>query len=302
MGNDTPPRGLGETFYRTLLESTLAIPWHIDWQSMRFTYIGPQIEPLLGWKAESWTSVNDWAERIHPDDRDNVVNFCVAQSQSGVDHEADYRALKADGGYVWIRDVVHVIRDAQGNVEALVGFMFDISERRRREEDILRLQRELQAVAGASRRLEQVLPAAWDEARRAGQPLSLLRIAVDYLDDYRLENGALAADECLRRVAGLLAAGANRRGDVVIAHDDGFDVLLPATDGEQARLLAERCRRLVVEARLPNLRSPIASYVTVTVGVATLQPAGGGAPAGLVQQADAALAQACRLGRNTVAA
>ena len=37
--------------YRTLLESTLAIPWKIDWATMKFAYIGPQIEPLLGWSG-----------------------------------------------------------------------------------------------------------------------------------------------------------------------------------------------------------------------------------------------------------
>src|SRR6202012_4895339 len=35
----------GDT-YKTLLESTRAIPWKIDWDSMRFAYIGPQIEEL----------------------------------------------------------------------------------------------------------------------------------------------------------------------------------------------------------------------------------------------------------------
>ena len=39
--------------YKTLLESTQAIPWKIDWASMTFAYIGPQIEPLLGWTRES---------------------------------------------------------------------------------------------------------------------------------------------------------------------------------------------------------------------------------------------------------
>jgi len=29
--------------YRTLLESTKAIPWRIDWSTMQFTYIGPQM-------------------------------------------------------------------------------------------------------------------------------------------------------------------------------------------------------------------------------------------------------------------
>src|ERR1700709_32440 len=114
--------------YKSLLESTKAIPWKIEWPSMRFAYIGPQIESLLGWTQDSWGTAEDWATRIHPDDRDYVVSFCIAQSQAGVDHEADYRALTKDNGYVWIRDAVHVIRDSNGEVEALVGFMFDINE------------------------------------------------------------------------------------------------------------------------------------------------------------------------------
>jgi hypothetical protein len=75
-------------------------------------------------------------------DRDYVVDFCVAQSKAGIDHEADYRALTQDGNYVWIRDVVHVVRK-DGEVEALVGFMFDISERKKTEEHLVHLQKQL---------------------------------------------------------------------------------------------------------------------------------------------------------------
>lgn len=82
--------------YKTLLESTKAIPWKIDWASMQFAYIGPQIEALLGWTPGSWLTVNDWSDRMHPEDREWVVNFCVSQSQAGIDHEADYRALNQE--------------------------------------------------------------------------------------------------------------------------------------------------------------------------------------------------------------
>lgn len=60
--------------YKTLLESTKAIPWKIDWESLRFAYIGPQIEKVLGWAPASWVSVQDWADRIHEEDRERVVN------------------------------------------------------------------------------------------------------------------------------------------------------------------------------------------------------------------------------------
>jgi len=129
--------------YKSLLESTKAIPWKIDWSSMTFAYIGPQIEELLGWTPSSWASAEDWIARMHPDEREDVANYCVAQSKAGIDHEADYRALTKDGGYVWIRDVVHVIRGADGEVESLVGFMIDISERKALEQELAHSNDEL---------------------------------------------------------------------------------------------------------------------------------------------------------------
>jgi PAS domain S-box-containing protein len=135
--------------YRTLLESTLAIPWKIDWATMQFAYIGPQIESLLGWSQNSWLTAEDWATRMHPEDRDYVVNFCIAQSKAGVDHEADYRALTKNNSYVWIRDVVHVVRNENGEIDSLIGFMFDISERKKTEEKLISLQKELGALTQA---------------------------------------------------------------------------------------------------------------------------------------------------------
>jgi PAS domain S-box-containing protein len=148
VGRGLPSMDADASVYRTLLESTRAIPWKLEWQSMRFTYIGPQIEALLGWPGESWKTVEDWADRIHPEDRQRVVEFCVAQSKAGVDHEAEYRAVTKSGRYVWLRDVVHVRRDEEGHVESLVGFMFDITDRKQNEQQMV--LRQLVPMEGAS--------------------------------------------------------------------------------------------------------------------------------------------------------
>ncbi len=174
--------------YSTLLESTKAIPWKIDWATMKFTYIGPQIEALLGWSPESWVSVEDWAMRMHPEDREYVVNFCVTQSRAGVDHEADYRALTKDNGYVWIRDVVHVVRNDKGEAEALIGFMFDITERKKSEEKLLSLQKELEVLSfkdgltniANRRRFDSSFDLEWERASKEGLPLSILLFDVDF--------------------------------------------------------------------------------------------------------------------------
>lgn len=125
MPSSVPPH-TDPAVYKTILESTHAIPWSADWATKRFTYVGPQIESLLGWKASDWQTLEHWSDRIAEEDRDYVVDFCVSYSQKGLDHQAEYRALTSSGDYVWVRDLVHVvIRDER--VVALTGFILDVS-------------------------------------------------------------------------------------------------------------------------------------------------------------------------------
>lgn len=295
--------------YKTLLESTRAIPWRIDWASARFTYIGPQIEPLLGWAPSSWVSVDDWASRMHPDDRERVVNFCVSQSQAGVDHEADYRALTASGDYVWIRDVVHVVRDEHGAVESLIGFMFDITERKRTEEKLLSLQKELEALSfldsltgvANRRKFDAVLALEWDEARRNTQPLSLILFDVDFFKRYNDRHGHVEGDDCLRRIAQALASTATRPRDFLARYGgEEFVLVLPASDEIAAAAVAERCRQAIFKAQIPHGDSPLGQVVTVSMGVGTVIPASHQESHGFIDLVDRRLYRAKQAGRNRI--
>jgi len=267
--------------YRTLLESTQAIPWKIDWASATFAYIGPQIERLLGWTPESWVTVNDWAARMHPDDRAWVVDYCVSQSQAGVDHEADYRALSASGEYVWIRDVVHVVRDEAGVVQALIGFMFDISERKKTEERLLGLQKQLEdfsfrdGLTGVAnrRKFDAVLDEEWDAARRHTQPLSLILVDIDFFKQYNDHYGHVHGDECLKRVGAALGSVASRPRDLLARYGgEEFVLVLPATDDAAARRVSERCRQALFKEQIAHAASPVGQLLTVSLGVGTIIP------------------------------
>jgi diguanylate cyclase (GGDEF)-like protein/PAS domain S-box-containing protein len=295
--------------YRTLLESTKAIPWRIDWSTMRFTYIGPQIEELLGWTPSSWLSVNDWADRIHEDDRQKTVDFCVAQSQQGVDHEADYRALTRDGDQVWIRDVVHVVRRPDGSVDSLVGFMFDITARKQAEDKILQLQRELEVLSYrdsltgvANRRMFDTLyPVEWEKARSSGAPLSLVVIDIDYFKQYNDHYGHVQGDECLRRVAQAMDAGATKPRDLCARlGGEEFVLLLPATDADAARTVAERCRKLLRQQELPHARSGTGRTVTVSMGAGTIVPGAQDDALVFLDRIDRRLYQAKSAGRDRI--
>jgi diguanylate cyclase (GGDEF)-like protein/PAS domain S-box-containing protein len=308
---DTSEQNCDGAVYRTLLESTRAIPWKIDWATMKFAYIGPQIEALLGWSPASWVSVDDWATRMHPDDRAHVVNFCVAQSKAGVDHEADYRALTKDNGYVWIRDVVHVVRDDQGQVEALVGFMFDITERKKTEEKLLALQKELEALSfkdglthiANRRQFDASLQLEWESARSSGTSLSVLLFDIDFFKQYNDLYGHVQGDRCLVDIARTLALALDSPRDLVARFGgEEFIVLLPQTDAAVALKVAERCQRLIRKQAIVHAASPHAQQVTVSVGVGTVTPGEHLKPASFIEAVDRQLYAAKKNGRNRIEA
>lgn len=294
--------------YKALLESTRAIPWKIDWATKQFSYIGPQIEDMLGWSQVSWASLDEWAERMHPDDRDRVVEYCTAQSLDGIDHEADYRALCRDGSYVWIRDVVHVVRE-QGEVQALVGFMFDISERKRAEQEMENLRARLEAYSFcdgltevANRRmLDQTLSREWASAARLAQPMSVVLLDVDHFKEYNDSHGHLAGDECLKRIAGLLRRCATRPRDLIARYGgDEFVLVLPQTEATAAGKVAEKCSRLVRDAAMPHGSSPVGPNISVSIGLATITPTEGEGFGAFINSVDQAMYQAKERGRDCV--
>lgn len=295
--------------YKTLLESTKAIPWKIDWATLKFSYIGPQIEQLLGWSPLSWAGVDDWASRMHPEDREWVVNFCVAQSKAGTDHEVDYRAMTKDGEYVWIRDVVHVVRNEHGEVDSLIGFMFDISERKKTEHQLLSLQKELEELSFkdgltgiANRRMfDSVMELEWTNARRNNQPLSLIMLDIDYFKQYNDEYGHIQGDDCLKRVAKTLSSAATRSRDFFARFGgEEFVLVLPETDEAAARKVAERCRKLIFKQQIPHAKSQASHVLTISSGVATRIPSHLDEPIAFIEEVDRKLYLAKQKGRNCI--
>lgn len=301
----------GSAVYKTLLESTQAIPWKIDWATLQFTYIGPQIESLLGWAPTSWVSVEDWAARMHPDDREQVVNFCVTQSKAGTDHEADYRALTRDGSYVWIRDVVHVVRKENGEVDSLVGFMFDITERKTTEEKLATLQKELEELSFkdgltgvANRRMfDSILDLEWTNSRRNNQPLALIMFDIDYFKQYNDHYGHIQGDDCLKHVGKTLGMAATRSRDFLARFGgEEFVLVLPDTDEKAALKIAERSRNLIFKEQIPHEKSLVSQILTVSIGVGAIVPTLQDEPRRFVEEVDKRLYQAKQRGRNCLVA
>ncbi len=125
-------------------------------------------------------------------------------------------------------------------------------------------------------------------AHRYGKSLSLIMLDVDFFKKYNDTHGHPAGDEVLRRVA-LVIQEHLREADAAFRYGgEEFLLLLPET-GMNTCLQAAEKLRLAVAQDLD---------VTVSLGVASYRA--GSTAAGMIQEADQALYEAKRLGRNRV--
>lgn len=143
----------------------------------------------------------------------------------------------------------------------------------------------------------------WRRALREPHPFTTMMIDVDYFKRFNDRYGHHAGDDCLRQVAQAIAGGVRRPGDLVARYGgEEFAVILPNTDEEGARVVADAMRAAVVALGIVHERSDNAAMVTVSQGIATVVPDGEVTPAALVKAADRALYRAKRAGRNCAVA
>jgi len=182
-------------------------------------------------------------------------------------------------------------------------------ELRRREE----VESELAVLATtdgltglANRRtFDHRLETEWLRACRDGTPLSLLLIDVDQFKAYNDVYGHQQGDDCLRKVAGVIASAVNRPSDFVARYGgEEIVVLLPNTNEAGAAAVAETIRAQV-EALAVHHEANAPSYIlTISIGSVTRVRAldrSHTGPADLIHMADKALYRAKQGGRNRVA-
>jgi diguanylate cyclase (GGDEF)-like protein len=118
------------------------------------------------------------------------------------------------------------------------------------------------------RRFDGALKREWRRCRRAGAPLSLLMIDVDYFKSYNDKFGHHRGDDCLRQVARLLVGGVKRPGDLLARFGgEEFVCLLPEVGLAGARAVAHRLVAMVQGAGIAHPGSP-SLRLTISIGVA----------------------------------
>jgi PAS domain S-box-containing protein len=116
-------------------------------------YMSPQYERWFGYSPEERVADPSlWRRLVHPDDQEGVLAAADRAIGSSGTFSMDYRMVARDGRILWVHDETYPIFDEEGRERVWLGVMFDVTERKRAEQD---LERALLLERDASQQLRR---------------------------------------------------------------------------------------------------------------------------------------------------
>ncbi len=137
-----------ERRYQLLVEQMPAVIYTAAIDAMSSTlFISPQVEQSLGFSAADFEKEPQlWKKQLHPDDSARVIQELDAFHQKGGLFQCEYRMVHKSGTVVWFRDEAKIISDTDAKPLYAQGVMFDITERKKTEEDLRKKITELELL------------------------------------------------------------------------------------------------------------------------------------------------------------
>ncbi|MEN8178723.1 MAG: diguanylate cyclase [Pseudomonadota bacterium] len=148
---------------------------------------------------------------------------------------------------------------------------------------------------------DDAIESEWYRAMRAEIFISVAILDIDYFKQYNDNQGHLAGDQALIKVAQAIVKSLSRPADLVARYGgEEFVVLLPNTDSNGAKQFLDQIRNNVEKLNLVYELESEEKHLTISVGGSTVIPHSDVTFKGLLEAADANLYQAKNTGRNQV--
>jgi PAS domain S-box-containing protein len=192
----------------------------------RTSYISPQVEQLFGYAPSAWFADDAlWDKVVLPEDRERVRE--TEADADGGPLECEYRIVRPDGSLRWVLDSMYTERDDAGTPLFELGFVFDVTDRKRAELAELEAIEALRASEEQFRAIFDTAPDAMvladDEARYVDvNPAACTLFGRTREELLGMSTGdvRLVPDPGLRLWQGFLAAG-SATGNTTIVRKDG---------------------------------------------------------------------------------
>jgi PAS domain S-box-containing protein len=138
-----------EERFRQLAENIQDVIWIADRSITKLLYINPAYEKVFGRSCEGvYERLNFFLDAVHPDDLEGVTRMLERQRE-GEYEPFEYRIVRPDGSFRWILRRTFPILSDKGEIYRVAGIGQDITERKRAEESLSNLRRELELTMGS---------------------------------------------------------------------------------------------------------------------------------------------------------
>jgi diguanylate cyclase (GGDEF)-like protein len=135
---------------------------------------------------------------------------------------------------------------------------------------------------------------------RQKSSVAILLMDIDCFKLYNDNYGHSAGDQCLKDVSTLINDSLQRDSDFFARYGgEEFVCVLPNTDPKGAMEIATHILEQMKHVALPHKYSNVADYVTMSIGIANSQPEHLLTPQAIIKQADSALYDAKKTGKNS---
>ena len=281
-----------ETRFRTLAETA---PCAIFiYQGEGFRYANPAAASITGYTRDDLRTISFW-DLVHPDFREALRERALARQRGeSVPSRYEFKIERRDGDDRWLDSSVSSVEF--GGRPAVLGIAFDVTERKRAEEQIKSLAYH-DVLTGLPNRLlfNDRLNVAVAQAHRQQQRLGILFLDLDRFKVINDSLGHSLGDRLLQAVAERLEAGVREGDTVARLGGDEFILLLPGI--ARAEDIAKVAEKILDSLRLPFRLEGRDLFVTASIGL-SLYPEDGLDGETLVKNADIAMYRAKEQGRD----
>jgi diguanylate cyclase (GGDEF)-like protein/PAS domain S-box-containing protein len=303
-----------ESIYKILIQNTEDMILLSTLNGAR-RFVSPAVLSITGWTDGEFEALG-YLGAVHEEDREFAQGIIDSLIVGEARQTFRHRLLCKDGNSRWVESSVRGFTDSEADhIAGYVATVRDISQHVESEDvwteenatlasqnqhlSDLALKDELTGISNR-RAFNLFLDYEFERHARSGTSLALLVIDVDHFKKYNDTLGHPAGDACLRQLGQALEFRVRRSNDrVARIGGEEFAAILPQTDKAGARKVAQDLLDVVKGLAIEHPGSPL-GRVSVSIGIASLLPRHGTGTAALINQADRALYESKRAGRNRV--
>lgn len=264
---------------------------------MSFPYASAGIERIYGVRPEQVRQDASLVfDKIHPDDLQHVRDTIEASRASGEDWHCEYRVV-VDGQIRWVFGQSRP--EFRDNGSTLWhGAILDITAQKELEEKLRQIAITDELTGAANRRqFMELLAREYQRYLRNGAPYAVILFDFDWFKQVNDRFGHNAGDMVLRETTRLVQDSLRASDTFARIGGEEFAILLPDSDQDSARHLAERLRETLAGHSFNDPEQGIRGSITCGIAVSCKQD---GDAKDIMLRADTALYAGKAAGRNRV--